>query len=317
VVTRSRALLCVSIDCECDKGPAWRTRRPLTFQGVHQGIAKRLQSLFRRSGAKATYLLSPELLRDAACVECLASLDGCELGTHLHGEMAEPGAFEPEVTAAVQRDYPPEVERAKLTWLTNAFRSAFGRAPHSFRAGRFGIGESTIPILDQLGYTVDSSVTPHVDWSAVSPGLSFVGSPTQPYHPDLRQPARPGTGRLLEIPVTIRPRALSRIPLIGRHVEPRWLRPTRSAGDVLIAIARETLEAELTARPEEPVVLNAMFHNVEVVAGTSPYADTEGEAQRILDSLGALLEFARHENIPCVGLSDVAALLTERPRQGA
>jgi len=232
----ARAFLCVSIDCECDKGPAWRTRRPLRFEGVHQGIAERLQPLFQHFGGKPTYLLSPELLRNAECVERLASFGGCELGTHLHGELAEPGAFEPEVTRAVQRDYPPEVERAKLAWLTQAFRGAFGRAPQSFRAGRFGIGASTISILDDLGYAVETSVTPHVDWSQVSPGLSFVGAPTQPYHPDPCNPGRPGPGRVLEVPVTVRPSALSRVPLLGKHVEPRWLRPTRTRGEALVAL---------------------------------------------------------------------------------
>jgi hypothetical protein len=309
VTAVARAFLCVSIDCECDKGPAWRTRRPLGFDGVHVGIAERLHPLFRRLGAKPTYLLSPELLRDEHCVERLASLDDCELGTHLHGELAEPGAFEPEITDAVQRDYPPELERAKLTWLTRTFRDAFNRAPQSFRAGRFGIGTSTISILDDLGYTVDSSVTPHVDWSDVSPGLSFVGAPTQPYHPDPHDPAKRGAARLLEVPVTIRPSALSRVPLLGKHAEHRWLRPTRSSGDALVSIVRETLEAEQVARPERPVVLNAMFHNVEVTPGTSPYAATEGEARRIVERLAALLEFARHEGIACIGLSEVPGVL--------
>jgi hypothetical protein len=323
-VADARAVLCVTVDCECDKGPAWRTRRPLAFDGVHVGIAERLHPLFRRFGAKPTYLLSPELLRDARCVERLAALEGCELGTHLHGELAEPGAFEPEVTNAVQRDYPPAVERAKLAWLTDAFRAAFGRAPRSFRAGRFGIGPATIGILEDLAYAVESSVTPHVDWSDVSPGLSFVGAPTQPYHPDPRDPSRPGASSLLEVPVTIRPRALSRVPLLGKHVEPRWLRPTRSDGDELVAIAREAVHEEsrrAEARraaasgrgapetPARPVVLNAMFHNVEVVAGASPYAATEAAAQRIVDRLGALLEHARREGIACVGLGDLPELL--------
>lgn len=304
----ARAFLCVSIDCECDKGPAWRTRRPLAFEGVHVGIAERLHPLFRRLGARPTYLLSPELLRDARCVERLASLEGCELGTHLHGELAEPEAFEPDVTNAVQRDYTREVERAKLIWLTEAFRSAFGRAPRSFRAGRFGIGANTIPILDELGYAVESSVTPHVDWSDVSRGLSFVDAPTQPYHPDPREPSRPGDARLLEIPVTIRPSLLARVPLLGKHVEHRWLRPTRNSGEALVAIARETIEAERRDHPGRPVVLNAMFHNVEVVAGTSPYAATEDEARRIVDRVGALLDYCRGEGIACVGLADVPEL---------
>ncbi|MDP8999128.1 MAG: hypothetical protein M3O46_03350, partial [Myxococcota bacterium] len=88
----SRVLLCVSIDCECDKGPAWRTRLPLAFDGVAVGIVERLHPLFRSFRGKPTYLLSPELLREPRCIEQLAALQGAELGTHLHGELAEPGA---------------------------------------------------------------------------------------------------------------------------------------------------------------------------------------------------------------------------------
>jgi len=296
----------VTIDCECDKGPAWRTRRPLAFEGVHAGIGQRLHPLFERLGAKPTYLLSPELLRDAACVERLGALRGCELATHLHGELAEPGAFEPDVTDAVQRDYPPEVERAKLAWLTGAFRDAFGRAPASFRAGRFGVGPSTLGILEDLGYAVDSSVTPHVDWSDVSPGLSFVDAPTQPYHPDRVDPARRGSSSLLEVPVTTRRRALQGVPWLGKHVEARWLRPTRTSAEDLVAIARE---AVADGNGERPVVLNAMFHNVEVVAGASPYAATEEEARRIEGRLATLLEHARREGISCVSLADVPELV--------
>jgi hypothetical protein len=303
----ARAVLCVSIDCECDKGPAWKTRRPLTFDGVHVGIAERLQPLFARHGAKPTYLLSPELLRDTACVDRLASVKGCELGTHLHGELAEPGAFVPEVTSALQRDYPEDVERAKLAWLTSSFRSAFGRSPASFRAGRFGIGPSTVPILEELGYAVESSVTPHVDWSDVSPGLSFAAAPAQPYHPDPREPARPGASRLLEVPVTIVRNPLARVPLVGRVVEHRWLRPTRTEGPELVAIARDAMAAARPrgAAPPTPIVLNAMFHNVEVVAGASPYAATEDAALRIVDRLAVLLAWAKAEGIACVGLGDV------------
>jgi hypothetical protein len=307
-----RAFLCVTIDCECDKGPGWRTQRPLAFDGVHVGIAERLHPLFGRFGAKPTYLLSPEVLRDERCVERLSLLEGCELGTHLHGELAEPGAFEPDVTLAVQRDYPPEIERAKLAWLTGAFVRAFGRAPASFRAGRFGLGPHTLGFLEELGYLAESSVTPHVDWSHVSPGLSFVGAPTQPYHPDPEDPARPGNSRLLEVPVTIRPRALGRIPVVRKWVEPRWLRPTKTGADELVAIAREVLDEGAHEMSEHgaplPLVLNAMFHNVEVVAGASPYAATEDVAHAIISRLAALLDFARREDIRCIGLGDLPGL---------
>jgi len=304
-----RTFLCVSIDCECDKGPAWRTRRPLSFRGVHVGVVRRLQPIFRDLGAKPTYLLSPELLRDAGCVESLASLEGCELGTHLHGELAEPGAFEPEVTDAAQRDYAADVERAKLAWTTATFRDAFGRSPRSFRAGRFAVGPNTVPILEELGYAVESSVTPHLDWARVSRGLSFVGAPTQPYHPDPANPAREGKSSLLEVPVTIAPHPLARIPVLGRFARARWLRPTTAGGPALVRIARDVVARARRSRPDATVVLNAMFHNVEVVADTSPYAATDGAAQRILDRLSELLAWARGEAIPCIGLEDVPAVM--------
>jgi hypothetical protein len=303
-LARRAVYLCVSIDCECDKGAAWRTRRPLSFVAVHEGIGARLAPLFRRYHARATYLLSPELLRDARSVERLRALaPEAELGTHLHGEFAAPDEHEPEVTRVFQRDYPEALERAKLTSLTEQFERAFDFPPRSFRAGRFGIGPSTLGILEALGYAVDSSVTPFVDWSGQGAvGLSFRGAPTQPYHPDRALPGQPGTSPLVEVPVTIRP---SRVPLLGRWLQ-RWLRPTRGSARRLVALAEE----EIAAAPGAgPVVLNAMFHNVEVIPGASPYAADEPRAAGILMRLESLLRFAAAAEIPVVGLGDIPALL--------
>src|SRR5262249_40217001 len=153
---------CISIDCECDKGPRWKSQMPLRFSGITEGIGRRLAPLFAHHRAKPTYLISPEVFRDDASLETLrAQRRGAELGTHLHGVYAEPGAYEPEVTRVFQRDYPEDVERAKITSLTAMFRTAFDHAPRSFRAGRFGIGPNTIPILEALDYQVESSVTSH------------------------------------------------------------------------------------------------------------------------------------------------------------
>ena len=301
----------MSIDCECDKGPAWRSQKPLAFHGIAEGIGARLQPLFRHHGAKATYLLSPEVIRDAESAEALARLDGDhELGAHLHGEYAEPGAFEPDVTLAFQRDYAPDVEAAKMTYLTDLFATAFGRRPTSFRAGRFGVGAASIGILERLGYTVESSVTPFMDWTSNgAPGLAFDGAPTQPYHPDPRDPGRRGSSAILEVPVTIRPHPAQRVPVVGRIVEPRWLRPTRGTARSLIDVAKDEIASARRIAPDRPVILNAMFHNVEVVAGASPYAATDHAARAILARLDALLDFAAREGIRGVGLSDVPELV--------
>jgi hypothetical protein len=302
--------LCVSVDCECDKGPGWRTQKPLAFSGISQGIRDRLQPIFRRFGAKPTYLLSPEVMRDAQALETLTDLDGdAELGAHLHGEFAEPGAFEPDVTSVFQCHYDRETERQKLQYLTNLFRSSFGRLPRSFRAGRFGIGRHSLGLLQDLGYTVDSSVTPHMDWKrAGAPEASFRRAPTQPYWPVLDNPelAAPHGGILLEVPVTIRPSAFGGIPVIGRWAEPRWLRPTRASVARLVGIAREEIaDARSSGRP---VVLNCMFHNVEIVPRASPYAMNETKAGAIVERLAGLLAFAEREGIRSLGLGDVPEL---------
>lgn len=307
----SRAYLCVSIDTESDKGKGWRSRRPMSFEGVTDGVLKRLHPLFVRFGAKPTYLLSPEVLRDEACIEAFRTIaSSSELGTHLHGEYAEPGAFEPDVTRDFQRDYTPDVERQKLTYLTDLFIRAFAHQPQSFRAGRFGIGPASIPILESLGYTVESSVTPHMDWaSSGAPGLSFHGAPSQPYRPDPEAPGQPGSAAILEVPVTIRRRFLNALPGIGSRVDPRWLRPTRGTEEGLVRVAEDEIAEARRIAPERPVILNAMFHNVEVVPGTSPYASDEEEARGILDRLRALLAFARRADIAVVGLGDVPEIL--------
>jgi hypothetical protein len=307
----SRAYLCVSIDTESDKGKGWRSRRPLSFGGITDGVLRRLHPLFARFGAKPTYLLSPEVIRDEASVEAFRRIAAsCELGTHLHGEFAEPGAHEPDVTADFQRDYTPEVERQKLTYLTDLFVRAFGHQPRSFRAGRFGIGPASIGILESLGYAVESSVTPHMDWtSAGAPGLAFMDAPTQPYRPDRTNPGRPGNASLLEVPVTIRRRLLSSVPGIRGRLDPRWLRPTHGTERSIVRVAEDEIAAARRAAPGRPVILNAMFHNVEVVPHLSPYASDEEDARRILDRVRALLAFAHREAIAVVGLGDVPEIL--------
>ena len=307
----SRAYLCVSIDTESDKGKGWRVQRPLSFQGITDGVAKRIHPLFERFGAKPTYLLSPEVMRDEASVEILRRIaPSSELGTHLHGELAEPDAFEPEVTSVFQRDYPPAVERQKLTYLTDLFIRAFDHQPQSFRAGRFGIGPASIGILESLGYSVESSVTPHMDWaSSGAPGLAFPNASSQPYRPDPANPGEVGDASLLEVPVTIRKRLVNSLPGIGKKIDPRWLRPTRGTERGIVAVAEDEIAAARRIAPERPVILNAMFHNVEVVPHLSPYASNDDEARGILHRLRALLAFAHREGIAVVGLGDVPEIL--------
>jgi hypothetical protein len=73
-------------------------------------------------------------------------------------------------------------------------------------------------------------------------------------------------------------------------------------------VAKAEIAAAQASSRQSPVVLNAMLHNVEVIAGASPYAATEDAARGILGRLGALLAFAAREDIQVVGLGSVPEL---------
>jgi hypothetical protein len=82
------------------------------------------------------------------------------------------------------------------------------------------------------------------------------------------------------------------------------LRPTYSSSQRLISVARAEVAAARAASPGRPVILNAMFHNVELVPGASPYAANEKQVAKIQTRLAALLAFARSEAITTIGLAD-------------
>ena len=309
----------MTIDCERDKGPHWRVRRPATFRGIHEGIGARLAPLFRHYGVKPTYLMSPEVMRDDAAAARMAQLArGAELGTHLHAEYVGPDLDEDAESSTFQAALAPAVERAKVEALTSLFVHTFGTRPRSFRAGRFGIGGASLGILADLGYTVDSSVTPFVDWSGAGPGApDFRQAPFIPYHPDPHAPAIAGQASGVGDPGDDSPAACTSVTrlrrFLARHLRPRWLRPTWGSAGALIDLARDVWNEappRAAATRASPPIWNVMFHNVEVVAGASPYSATEDRAQAILGRLAQLLGFARAAGARSVGLGDVPELLS-------
>jgi hypothetical protein len=321
-----KARLAISLDTECDKGPQWRVRRPLAFRNVLEGVPERLEPVFERHGVRATYLLSPEVMRDDACVAIFREVGArAELGTHLHAEFIEPRAsMDAERTEAFQGELPPFVEYGKLLNLTALFCKRFGRSPTSFRAGRYGLGRRTLRFLEQLGYLVDSSVTPHAWWRSGKGGVSYLGAPDQPYHPSRDDFRQPGAMRILEAPVTLVnpwwdlvPRAVRRRidpfrrwqgALLGAWKEPlrpAWLRPSfTDAAEMLGATDYLAKRAG-----DGPLFLCMMFHTNEATAGASPYHADAAQVDRFLGQLEIYLDALRARfDVEPIGLSDAAAV---------
>jgi hypothetical protein len=149
---------------------------------------------------------------------------------------------------------------------------------------------------------VDSSVAP-LFYEAHKGGPDFVEAPQRPYFLAYDSAVRPGASDVLEVPVSSalnrrlpkamqyayarvpRPYTTKRILRALRLLRVRWLRPSYSSLEDMIALARD-----LRAR-EEPV-LNLLFHSSEALVGGSPYNRTHAELEAFCERLERFFEFA-------------------------
>jgi len=54
---------------------------------------------------------------------------------------------------------------------------------------------------------------------------------------------------------------------------------------------------------KKDIVLNMMFHNVEVLPGLSPYTNTESDCKKYLNTLERFFIFCKKQNVTPVKLS--------------
>lgn len=306
---KSRYLV-VTIDTEVDKDSSWNISNPVRFTSITQGIGDTFSPLFDKYRVKPSYLLSPEVIENDACVRVLQSLGPrAELGTHLHPELIEPqrslfpGNMAGRPARAIQMQYSPEVEEKKLTNLTELFRGAFGYSPLVFRAGRYGLSSDTLAILAKLGYRVDSSVTPGLRW-AYDEGLIDYRhwSPTPRF-------VQTKHGAILEAPISIIPghgwsSFLQTLPpfvwraggrLLQRLGSFRWLRPTWAAPSDLVHFVQASMEP----------VLVLMMHSMEIIPGASPCVREASDVQRLLSAMEELFVYWRDLGHEFCGLADL------------
>ncbi|MBI3899538.1 MAG: hypothetical protein HY308_14770 [Gammaproteobacteria bacterium] len=296
-----KVLVLATIDTECDHDPSWVRSNPLGFRSIVEGVPERLQPVFDAAGAVPTYLLTVEVMENAECVRTLRDLKGSyEFGTHLHSAFIEPQKKFQDYAGVDSPDFQchcaPDIEYAKLKNLTQLFQHNFGYQPLSFRAGRFGAGAATISALGRLGYRVDTSVTPHIRWRHPDGNVDYRQAPEQPYFPareSLVQADNGARSGVLEIPVTVKDRWFH---------DPYWLRPWFSS----VAVMKDVIGYHLARfRDRRVVVLNMMFHSMEVIPKASPYPQSDSDVRRYLDDLSEVLQWCRQQGMTFMGSADV------------
>ena len=161
----------------------------------------RFQGVCEKYGVPPTYLIDAPVLEDPIAVRELKSWQTpgrCEIGTHCH-----PWCNPPMVSESISNrksylcNLPEELQFEKLQWLTGRIADVFGVSPTSYRAGRYGFDRSTVGALVKLGYTIDSSVLPGFDYSAIE-GPNFKSFDHYP----CRISAAGCKDDLLEVPIT-------------------------------------------------------------------------------------------------------------------
>jgi peptidoglycan/xylan/chitin deacetylase (PgdA/CDA1 family) len=298
--------LLVGIDTEGDNQWDAAARLDQRFENIY--ALPRLHELFARHGVRPTYVITHPVATDprsADVLRTLAARGDCEIGAHHH-------AWEtPPCTKADVQRHPyastlplPQFE-AQLENLTEAIERAVGRRPVSYRSGRFGFSASHVPALERCGYLVESSVAP-LFYESHKGGPEFVDAPLRPYFLAYDSATRPGSSRVLEVPLSAalnrnlpkalqyayarapKPYTTKRILRALRLLRLRWLRPSYSSVEDMISLARDL------ARWNEPV-LNLLFHSSEAIAGGSPYNKTETELNAFFERLDRFLAFATRE----------------------
>ncbi len=140
------------VDTEGDS--EWTVHRRMPpVRNVH--ALPRFQALCDRYGVKPTYVVTHSIAADDTAVAMLrewVSAGRAEVGTHLHPWTTPPFASPWDDAGAFPSELPDDLLAAKFRTLTDYISARFGRAPTSYRAGRFGFDTRTLRHLESFGY---------------------------------------------------------------------------------------------------------------------------------------------------------------------
>jgi hypothetical protein len=310
----------ITIDTEEDEWGKFQSINP-SVENIQQ--LSLVQQLFNRYGAVPTYLVNYPVVKNDQSREVLLDIlakNRCEIGTHCHPWNTPPFQEKLDERHSMLCNLPYLIIRDKIETLHQRIIESLGVLPRCFRAGRWGLSPNVAKVIQGIGYQVDTSVTPFVDWSIYT-GPDYRQAPQQIYrfNPDALLSVR-DEGCLLEVPATIgflqknfdlcyhlsqwmAGGVAARLHLPGildraRLLNFRWLSPESSNGNDMIALAKTCLLRGCSH-------LNMSFHSTTLLPGKSPFVRTQEDLNAFLESIEQVLEFAAANGLVFSALSDV------------
>ncbi len=281
-----------------------------------------LQDVFDRYGVKATYLIDYPVAIDKQAMRILREFQDArraEIGLHLHPWVNPPYEEERSLANTFPMNLPPELQLKKLRVLSEAIAQTTGKKPQTYRAGRYGFNESSVPVLEEIGVKVDSSVVPfRRAKQPFEPDFGYLPS-IEPYRLNPENVRSAGNSPILEVPVTVGfskrvPRWLAAsytdLPNIGLRrmlkkifdIDLYWLRPS-------YANLRQMIQLSDTLIRSGVSFLNMMFHSNELMPGGSKYCKTQSDVDHYLQRLDAYFKYmTQNHEVRFVCLREMADL---------
>lgn len=275
------------------------SRSAISVEHMHH--IDRAQDIFDAFGIVPNYVIDYPIASQPLGYEILRRYqdDGRALiGAHLHPWVSPPLTESLTRANTYPGNLPQELEYEKLRVLTETITENFGKRPLTYLAGRYGNGPNSAAILEELGYEVDISVAPPIDYGADG-GPDYSGFSAEPFWfgTQRRLLGLPGAGCYagwLKGAGTPFYRLLT-------HPSLRWARLPGIASR-LRAFERIRLSPEDYTLPEMQRMTRSMlddgqrifvfsFHSPSVHPGYTPYVRDEAGLRQFLDKTRGYFEW--------------------------
>ena len=314
----------ITIDTEEDNWASFKE----TVGTVENILAlPRLQSLFNKYGAVPTYLINYPVASQQQSIEVLSSFlnEGvCEIGTHCHPWNTPPIEEDLNARNSMMCNLSYELLIKKMSYLHKTIEENFHIKPITFRAGRWAFNENVARCLSELGYLVDTSMTPFIDWTSYH-GPNFRRSSTKPFYFKMNNlEVHDKCGELLEVPPTIgyfqknfkmcdyvknmiNESKLSKLRLLGildrlHLLNFHWLSPEFSNGEEMVKLSKSFVGSGHK-------FLNMSFHSTSLLPGKSPFVRDDHELIAFLDNIEMFLQYAVKNNFEFLPLSKAVSFV--------
>lgn len=288
---------------------------------THLPWIARFQTFCENQGVTPVYLVDYPVASDARLADILgpAVAEGrAEIGVQLHPWVSPPFDEDVNVHNSFAGNLPAALERAKFDKLLHTIKTAFGRSPLVYRAGRYGAGAQTARMLSDAGIRIDTSVRARFDYSGEG-GPNFRDHPPYPWWIDR-------AAGLFELPLSTL--YCGRLRRHGAWLYHALWRVPRMRG----VLARLGLLERVPLTPEgvdAPAALRAIdaaledrlpvlvfsFHSPSLCPGNTPYVRNRADLNQLYDWWRTVFAHLREHGVTPSTLAEIAQAADERSAQ--